>query len=77
VQDGERKCVTVLEGVSAAGVFLPPLINDKRAAHWMGWHAYVTENEPAYFPYSPKGWTNNELGVEYRVKVFEPQAAAV
>jgi hypothetical protein len=55
VQDGERKFVTVLEGVSAAGVLLPPLIIDKGAAHWMCWHAYVTEDEPAYFAYSPKG----------------------
>jgi len=77
VQDGERKFVTVLQGVSAAGVLLPPLIIDKEAAHWMGWHAYVTEDEPAYFAYSPKGWTDNELGVEYLVQVFEPQTAAV
>ena len=77
VQDGERKFVTVLEGISAAGALLPPLVIDKGTAHWMGWHAYVTDDEPAYFAYSAKGWTDNELGVEYLVQVFEPRTAAM
>jgi len=58
VQNGERKFVTVLEGVSAAGVLLLPLIIGKEVPHWISWHAYVTQNEGAYVAYSPKRWTD-------------------
>ena len=43
----------------------------------MGWHTYVSENEPAYFAYSAKGWTDNELGSEYLEKVFEPETSSM
>jgi len=67
----------VLEGVSAAGVHLQPVIIDKDAAHWMGGCAYVAEDKPASFTYSPKGWTDSQVGVDHLVQVFEPQTAAV
>lgn len=77
VQDGSRTFITVLEAVSAGGAVLQPLIIDKGKAHYMGWHTYVTEEESAQFAYSDKGWTDNELGLEYLVKVFEPDTAVV
>lgn len=77
VQDGDRHFITVLEGISASGELLPPMIIDKGKAHYMGWHAYVSENDEAYFAFSDKGWTNNELGKEYLVRVFEPHTAAM
>lgn len=77
VQDGDRHFITVIEGVSAAGVVLPPLVIDKAKAHYAGWHAYVSEEEPAHFAYSDKGWTDNELGVLYLKKIFEPYTAAM
>ena len=75
VQNGERKFVTVLEGISAAGALLLPLVLDKETAHWMDWRAYVTDDEPAYFAYSAKGWTDGRLGVGCLVQVLnqEPQ----
>ena len=57
--------MTVLEGISAAGALLPPLVTRKGTAHWIGWRAYVADDEPAYFACSAKVWTDNELGVEY------------
>jgi len=77
VQDGEQKVLTVLEGVSTAQVLQLPQIIDKSAAHSIGWHVYVTEDEPTYCAYSPKGWMDNQLGVEYMVQIFEPLTAAV
>lgn len=76
-QDGERQMVTVIEGVSAGGVVLPRLVINKGKAHLMGWYAHVDESEPAVFAYSDKGWTDNELGVEYLTKVFEPYTADI
>ena len=69
VQDGSREFITVIEGVSANGVILPPLVINKGKAHYMGWHTYVSENEPAYFAFSAKGWTDNELGSEYHQRL--------
>lgn len=69
--------VTVLEGVSAAGKLLLPFIIDKGKSHIMDWHSYVTEETVAYFAFSDKGWTDNELGLEYLIKVFEPETAAM
>ena len=77
VQDGNRQFITVVEAVSAAGGVLPPLVIDKGKAHYMGWHAHVSKEEPAFFGISEKGWTDNELGVLYLEKVFEPQTAAM
>jgi hypothetical protein len=73
VMGGQRDWVTVLEGVSATGALLPPLIIHKGEAQYMGWHANVTKEEPAYFAFSKKGWTDNELGVEYLKQCFEPE----
>jgi hypothetical protein len=62
--------VVQLDGVSSAGVLLPPIITDKQAVHWMGWHVCVTEVKFAHFPYLPMGCTDNKAGVEYLVPVF-------
>ena len=43
VQDGSQEFITVIEGVSANGVILPPLVINKGKAHYMGWHTYVSE----------------------------------
>lgn len=72
VQSGERQMITVIEGVSAAGKALQPIIIHKGKAHTTGWYKYVSQDEPAVFGSSDKGWTDNELGVEYLKKVFEP-----
>lgn len=77
VQDGERQMVTIIEGVSAAGVVLQPMIINKGKAHTAGWYTHVSEAEPAVFAYSDKGWTDNDLGIEYLEKVFEPGTAEI
>lgn len=55
VQDGKRHFTTVIGDVSAAAVVLLPLVIDKAKAHFIGWHTYVSEDEPAHFAYSDTG----------------------
>ena len=70
-QDGNREIVTVIECVSAAGKVLPPMYIYKGSAHLMGWHAGVKREEAATFAWSPKGWTDRELGLEWLERNFE------
>ena len=75
--DGSREWVTVIEAVSAAGVVLPPMLVNKGEAHYMGWYAALRKGDQATFSYSKKGWTDQELGVEWLEKNFEPATVEV
>jgi hypothetical protein len=70
-QDGNREMVTVIECVSAAGKVLPPMYIYKGSVHLMGWHAGVEAEEQATFAWSPKGWTDRELAMEWVERNFE------
>lgn len=63
--------VTVIEVISADGRVLPPMYVYKGAKHLMGWHAGVETKNLATFAWSPKGWTDNELGLEWVDKNFD------
>lgn len=74
---GSREWVTVIESVSAAGVALPPMAINQGAGHYKGWYASITKKEVATFGYSPKGWTDSFLGIEWLQKNFEVYSAPV
>jgi hypothetical protein len=74
-QDGNREMVTVIECVSAAGKVLPPMYIYKGSVHLMGWHVGVEAKEEATFAWSPKGWTDRELGLEWVARNFEKYTA--
>ena len=40
----------------------------KGTAHYGGWHTEVTEEMHAYFAYSTKGYTTNEIGLQWLQK---------
>ena len=71
-QPGRQEWVSVIECVCADGGSTTPFIilkGDKVAASWiptkaleLNWH----------FAASQKGWTSNDLGFEWLVKVFDP-----
>ena len=69
---GKQEWITDIECVSAAGEALAPMIIFKAKnlnSSWLppetpkDWHFGVSEN----------GWTSNNLGLEWLVKVFDPQ----
>ena len=72
-----RKIVTVIECISAAGTIIPPMYIYKGGKHILGWHAGVQAKEQAIFAWSSKGWTDNELGLEWVEKNFEKFTAQV
>jgi hypothetical protein len=69
--DGSREWVTVIEGVSAAGKVLPPMVINKGEAHYKDWYANLKSHDVATFGYSPKGWSDRELGIKWLVDNFQ------
>jgi hypothetical protein len=61
--DRSREWVTVIEGVSAAGKGLPPMVINKGEAHYKGWYANLESHDIVTFGYSPKRWSDHELGI--------------
>ena len=43
----------------------------KGSAHLLGWHAGVKGEETAPFAWSPKAWTDRDLGLEWLERSFE------
>jgi len=63
--------VTVIECIAADGRVIPPMYIYKGGKHLLGWHAGVQDKEQATFAWSTKGWTDNELGLEWVEQNFE------
>jgi hypothetical protein len=70
--DGNCEIVTVIDCVGADGSVLPPLIIMKGKRPSYAW-AKDSELEKAWIAASPNGWTDNELGVNWVEKLFEPE----
>jgi len=63
---------TVIEFISADGRVIPSFYIYKGTSHALGWHTHVKVNDEATtFAVSPKGWTDNELGLEWLKRNFE------
>lgn len=71
-QDGSREMLMVLELVSVLGMALPPFVVYKGKGHYMGWHL-ETDDPNARFAYSKNGWTDDQLGLAWLCKHFEPK----
>jgi hypothetical protein len=72
VHDGNRELITVLECLSATGRVLPPLVVTK-GKHLVAGHHIKGQGGPGWrFASSPKGWTNNELGLDWLKEAFHP-----
>ncbi|KAH0607923.1 uncharacterized protein H6S33_001975 [Morchella sextelata] len=69
--NGSREWVTVIEAVSGAGEALPPMVINQGMAHYKGWYAGVKGDDIATFSYSPKGWTDSFLGMEWLIQNFD------
>jgi len=75
MHDGKRELVTVIEAVGGDGSAMSLFVINKGAGHYMGWYKNLTEKEGKYqFSYSPKGWTDDQLALEWLRKVFLPES---
>jgi hypothetical protein len=70
-QDGSREFVTVIDCICADGSALPPFIIMKGKRPSFAW-AKDSELEDAWIAASPNGWSDNELGVDWLEKLFDP-----
>jgi len=79
-QDVNHEMVTVIECIAADGRVIPPMYIYKEGKHLLGWHTGVQDKEQPTIAWSTKGWTDNELGLEwveqniekYTTKMFVP-----
>jgi DDE superfamily endonuclease len=69
---GKQEWVTVLECIDAAGGSLTPMIIFKGKNMNSGWLPSQTPRD-WHFAVSENGWTSNEIGLQWLIKVFEPQ----
>ena len=77
-QDGSREFISLLAGICADGTALPPALIYEGKSHdlqdsWL--EDFDSSTDMAYFTASPKGWTNEDLGVSWLTKIFEPKTA--
>ncbi|KDQ53043.1 hypothetical protein JAAARDRAFT_39757 [Jaapia argillacea MUCL 33604] len=71
VESGDRELVTIIEAVSATGRVLHPSVIYKGAHRDLSWGK---ENPcHASISHSPNGWTDQELGLKWLQKDFEPK----
>src|SRR5437773_8641815 len=69
--DGSRELITVLECVSAEKHLLPSMIVTKGAHHYSDNYVRGQGMPGSVYGHSPKGWTTNELGLEWIEKHYE------
>ena len=74
-QDGSREFISLLATICADGTALAPALIYQGATYdlqdtWL--EDYDHSSEEAYFAVSKKGWTNEDLGLSWLTKLFEP-----
>ena len=74
-QDGSREFISLLATICADGSTLPPALIYQGDSYdlqdtWL--EDYDSSSDEAYFAVSKKGWTNEELGLSWLSKIFEP-----
>jgi hypothetical protein len=70
-----RVSCSVVECIASYGFFLTPLILFKGKHHMAGWNRERKDME-FWYGYSPKGYNNSQLCLEYIKNIFQPETAA-
>jgi DDE superfamily endonuclease len=73
-QDGNREWVSVIETISASGESLSSYIIFKAVHQKASWHQQL-DTQSAKIATSPKGWTDNHLGLLWLQEHFEVETA--
>ena len=74
-QEGVRELVTVIETVCANGTELPSFVITKGKYFTLGEVAFANEADGTTLAKSIRGWTDNELGIEW-LDHFEKNCSA-
>lgn len=70
-EDGNQESVPVIEGVSASGILLPPLVMEKGNDKNMGWYEEVN-GDRVNFANLHRGKLIDLLGLQWLEKIFLP-----
>ena len=72
-QDGNRELISCLAAICADGTFIPPalLYQGKSYDIQSSWVQDLGE-ETVYFAATEKGWTSNDIGLQWLQKIFHP-----
>jgi DDE superfamily endonuclease len=73
-QDGNREWVSVIETISAAGKSLLSYVIFKGVYHQSSWYQAL-DSRSSKIATSPKGWTDNELGLLWLREHFHVETA--
>jgi hypothetical protein len=89
LEDGNRELITIIETVCADGTALRPTVifqgkkgdlqwgeNNPCNARCVNFNQIHPRTDPDSIGHSPKGWTDQDLGLQWLIKDFEPQTAA-
>ena len=63
--------LTVIECISADGRVISPMYIYMGSRYLLEWHAGVQDKEQAIYAWSTKGWTDNELRLQWVEQNFE------
>jgi hypothetical protein len=72
LQPGDREWATVIEAIGAAGWALPPMVILKGKVHMSIWYEHSNVPDDWLIALSPTGWTNDDLGIMWLQRVFDP-----
>jgi hypothetical protein len=78
LQDGSREWISILACICADGTTLPPgLIYQSDSENvWSTWVEDINQNRPAFVTASSSGWTNNDIGLQWLIQVFDRETKA-
>ena len=73
-QHGSREMVTLIEAVTASGFVYPPFLITKGKVHTANFFRNLDKKKHSdiLIAKSAKGWTDDELGMEWLRRVYEP-----
>jgi hypothetical protein len=72
-QDGNRSWITLIACICADGTSLPPALIYQASSGDIqdSWLEDYQPDDEAYFASSPTGWSNNELAMDWLIRVFD------
>jgi hypothetical protein len=78
LQDGSQEWITILACICANGTALSPglIYQSSTSAVQSSWVEDIDQNHGAFVTASPSGWTNNDIGLQWLIQVFDRETRA-
>jgi hypothetical protein len=78
LQDGSQEWITILACICANGTALSPglIYQSSTSAVQSSWVEDIDQNHGAFVTASPSGWTNDDIGLQWLIQVFDRETRA-